>query len=289
MIRERDPRKPLFLYVPFNAVHGPYQVPDSYLEPYPQFKGTRQKYAGMVAAMDEAIGQIVAALDEAGIRDNTLILFSSDNGGPSPGTITDNGPLRAGKGTIYEGGVRVCALANWPGHVKAGTVVKEPIHIVDLFPTLVTLAGGSLKQKLPLDGADVWPTITLGAKSPHDAILLCQSPTRAAVRVGDWKLMVGAGAADEPAAEAAATNAGAKKKGKKNAKVAAGDSLQLFNLKDDVGEKQNLAAQQPEKLKELETQLRSFLNPAVKPGNPDEQSVEQRGVRFQRASKSPGK
>ena len=262
MVRERPHDKPLFLYVPFQAVHGPYQVPDSYLEPYAQMKGNRQKYAGMVTAMDEAIGQIVAALEETGMRDNTLIVFSSDNGGPSPGTITDNGPLRAGKGTIYEGGVRVCALANWPEHIAAGSHVAEPIHMVDWFPTLVKLAGGSLDQKLPLDGLDVWPTIATGARSPHDAILLCQSPTRAAVRSGDWKLMVGM---NPPNAD----QAGAKKKNAKEKAATGGANVQLYNLATDLGEKHNVAADHPQRVAELQAKLAALLNDAVKPGNPE--------------------
>ena len=267
VIRERPMDKPLFLYVPFNAVHGPYQTPNSYTAPYPQLKGTRQKYAGMIAAMDEAIGQIVAALDETGIRKNTLILFSSDNGGPGPGTITDNGPLRAGKGTIYEGGVRVCALANWPEQIKAGTRVTEPIHAVDCFPTLVKLAGGSLEQKLPLDGLDVWSTITQGAKSPHDAILLCAQPNRAAVRSGNWKLMVNADApADDSPAKSDGGKAKAKKKAAKKAQANSG-LVQLYNLAEDVGERQNLAAEQPERVAELRAKLDAFLKDAVTPGS----------------------
>ncbi|MEO8496709.1 MAG: arylsulfatase [Planctomycetota bacterium] len=273
IVRERPKDKLLFLYVPFNAVHSPLQVPDSYLQPYPQFTGARQKYAGMVAAMDEAIGQIVAALDEAEIREETLILFSSDNGGPSPGKITDNGPLRAGKGTIFEGGVRVCALANWSKHIKAGTHVTEPIHMVDCFPTLVKLAGGTLEQKLPLDGLDVWSTITQGAKSPHDAILLCGQPTKAAVRSGDWKLLLNAGQQDaeqsaDPADEQPAAN---KKKNSKKAKDSAKsvENVQLYNLATDIGEKHNLAADQPQRVAELRAKLARFLNDAVKPGNPD--------------------
>lgn len=272
VVRERDKAKPLFLYVPFNAVHGPYQVPDSYLKPYGQFTGTRQKYAGMVAAMDEAIGQIVAALEEAGIRKETLIVFSSDNGGPSPGQITDNGPLRAGKGTIYEGGVRVCAFANWPGQIPAGSHVKEPIHMVDLFPTLVKLAGGSLTQKLPLDGLDVWPTITRGAKSPHDAILLCAQPNKAAVRAGDWKLLLNAANNADDESTAPATESSKKKKSAKKAKAkanATSENIQLYNLADDIGEQKNLATQHPQRVTELRAKLASFLNESVKPGNPD--------------------
>src|SRR6185312_5995211 len=91
LIRERDASKPLFLYVPFNAVHEPLQVPEKYKEPYANLPEPRRTYAGMVAAMDEAIGSIQKAIDDAGIRDNTLIIFSSDNGGPAPGRLTSNG------------------------------------------------------------------------------------------------------------------------------------------------------------------------------------------------------
>ncbi|HEX5102800.1 MAG TPA: sulfatase-like hydrolase/transferase [Pirellulaceae bacterium] len=266
IIRERPKDKPLFLYVPFNAVHAPYQVPDSYLGPYGQLAGTRQKYAGMIAAMDEAIGQIAAALDETGIRQDTLIVFSSDNGGPGPGTITDNGPLRAGKGTIYEGGVRVCALANWTGRIPAGTHVTEPIHAVDCFPTLVKLAGGSLEQKLPLDGLDVWSTMTQGAKSPHDAILLCGNPNKAAVRSGDWKLIVTTGGANADPPAKAAGKAGGKKKAAKKAQAAA-QPVELYNLADDLGEKRNLAAEQPERVAQMRASLDRFLKDAVQPGD----------------------
>ncbi len=233
-IREVPASKPLFLYLPFNAVHGPYQVPDEYLKPYANLTGQRRTYAGMVAAMDEAIGQVVAALKEKGILDNTLIAFSSDNGGPSPGRITDNGPLRAGKGTIYEGGIRVSAFASWPGHIPGGKVVDEPLHAVDWYPTLVKLAGGSLEQKLPLDGLDIWPVLTQGAKSPHDALLLCGTrPEEVALRMGDWKLV-------------------------RHAKTD-----ELYNLAADLGETKNLADQQPDKLKELCAKLDALMKTAV--------------------------
>jgi arylsulfatase A-like enzyme len=239
-IREKQPGKPLFLYLPFNAVHSPHQVPDRYLEPYANLTGVRRIYAGMVAAMDEAVGQVVTALDEAGLRDNTLIIFSSDNGGPAPGKVTDNGPLRAGKGTIYEGGVRVCAFATWPGQIPAGKVIKEPLHGVDWYPTLVRLAGGSLDQSLPLDGLDIWRVLTRGAPSPHDALLLCgMAPGQAAIRMGNWKLLLNAG----------------------------GQEIQLYDLDADVGETRNLVAEQPEKVKELRTRLDAWLGTAVPPGD----------------------
>lgn len=240
IIREKDPAKPLFLYIPFNAVHGPHQVPDSYCEPYTDLKGVRRTYAGMLSAMDEAVGQVVAALEEKDIRDNTLILFSSDNGGAAPGRVTDNGPLRAGKGTIYEGGVRVCAFANWPGHIPAGKTVDEPLHAVDWYPTLAKLAGSTAEPKLPLDGHDIMPVLTEGAKSPHEALIL--NGTRrgeAAIRKGDWKLLVGAGSGD-----------------------------QLYNLAQDMGEKTDLANENPDKLKELRALYDAMMEKAVPHGQP---------------------
>ena len=259
LIRERDAKKPLFLYVPFNAVHGPYQVPDDYLKPYAELKGTRQKYAGMLAAMDEAVGQIAAAIDEAGMRKNTLFIFSSDNGGPSPGQITDNGPLRAGKGTLYEGGTRVVAFATWDGVIKAGSTVKAPLHIVDWYPTLLKLGGAKLEQKLPLDGRDAWPAITQNAASPHDFILLNTTPSNGAIRMGDWKLVLGGNIADsEDGGES-------KKKGKKKNAAAKGENVELVNLASDPNEKTNLAASQPEKVAELRAKLAELAAQAVPP------------------------
>jgi arylsulfatase A-like enzyme len=252
-IRQRDAKKPLFLYLPFNAVHTPLQVPESYLAPYATLKGNRQKYAGMLAAMDEAIGQVVAALEEQKMLDNTLILFSSDNGGPSPGNITDNGPLRAGKGTIYEGGVRVCAFASWPGKIPAGQVIDEPLHIIDWYPTLLKLAGAKTEQPLPVDGKDIWPVLTEKAKSPHDAILLSSTqPGLAAVRAGDWKLIHRQGAA-----------------AKKKKTPADMPEFQLYHLKDDLGESKNLADSQLEKVAELKKQLDKLLQNAVPSADPN--------------------
>jgi arylsulfatase A-like enzyme len=253
-IRRRDASKPFFLYLPFNAVHGPLQVPESYLKPYGNLTGKRKIYAGMLAAMDEAVGQVVAALEEQKILDNTLIVFSSDNGGPSPGTVTDNGPLRAGKGTIYEGGVRVCAFATWPGKIPAGKVINEPVHIIDWFPTLVKLAGGSLQQKLPLDGKDIWPVLVDGAKSPHDALLLSgTSSDQAAVRAGDWKLIH----TSKTKKQKSATN-----------------QYQLYNLANDIGEKNDLAVKTPEKLMELKELLKRLLKDAVPCGSSNKEDAD---------------
>lgn len=264
IVKERDRNKPLFLYVPFNAVHAPHQVPEKYTEPYGHLKGNRKVYAGMLAALDEAVGQIAGAIDEQGLTARTLFIFSSDNGGPAPGRVTSNGPLRAGKGTLYEGGVRVCAFAAWEGQIKAGTVVTAPLHIVDWYPTLLKLAGATLDQKLPLDGRDLWPAITAGQLSPHEEIVLNATPRSGAIRVGDWKLVLN-GQADaaegEGAAEPPAGTAG-KKAGKK---AAVGDGVELFNLADDPREEKNVAGQHADKVQELRTRYTSYARQAVPP------------------------
>jgi arylsulfatase A-like enzyme len=243
-------RKPFFLYVAFNAVHSPHQVPDEYLKPYAHLKGERRKYAGMLAAMDEAVGQIVDAVEKAGVRKNTLFVFSSDNGGPQPGVVTDNGKFRAGKGTLYEGGVRVAAFATWDGHIKPGGTVTEPIHIVDWYPTLLKLCGANSQQKLPADGLDIWPTLTEGKASPHDVILLNTTPGGGAVRAGDWKLIVRDGV-DDPDGNPP------KKKVK--------PSVELYDLKTDPHETTNLADGQPAKVETLRSRLAAFARQAVPP------------------------
>lgn len=265
IIREQPIDRPLFLYVPFNAVHAPHQVPDKYKVPYAALTEPRRTYAGMVAAEDEAIGQIVAALEAKGIRENTLIVWSSDNGGPRPGEVTSNGPLRAGKGTVYEGGVRVCAFATWAGHIKPGSTVNAPLHMVDWYPTLGKLAGATVEGKLPLDGRDAWPAIVDGQPSPHDAILLNTTPKTGAIRMGDWKLVLGGGVTETDDSDATP----AAKAGKKKAptKKSTANSVELFNLAGDLGEKINLADANPAKVKELRVRYDAFAREAVPPKN----------------------
>lgn len=246
LIEEQPKDKPLFLYVPFNAPHSPFQVPEEYKAPYTKLPEPRRTYAGMVAAMDEAVGRVLTALDDKGIRENTLIIFASDNGGDEPGKVACNSPLRGGKYTLYEGGVRVCAAAAWPGQIKPGSAISEPIHMVDWYPTLLKLAGVSLDQKLPLDGLDIWPVITQGKPSPHAEILLNAESNGGAIRMGDWKLII----------NRAAT--GSRK---------AGQRVELFNLAEDPNEKRNLAVEQPEKVKTLRARYEALAAQAVPPRN----------------------
>jgi arylsulfatase A-like enzyme len=256
LIRDKNKSKPLFLYVPFNGVHSPLQVPDEYLARFPNLDGNRKKMAGMLTAVDEAIGKIVSTIEETGLREQTLIVFSTDNGGPTKFS-NDNFPLRAGKGTIYEGGVRGCAFVNWPNKIPAGVRCAEPMHIIDWYPTLIKLAGGSLEQLLSIDGRDVWSMLTEKAPSPHEAIYSIGSSQRAAVRMGPWKLIKTDGV---PVDDEGNPLPGRNK---------AGDDpiYELYNLADDIGEKNDLASAEPERVKSMKAKLADFLRDAVKPGD----------------------
>jgi arylsulfatase A-like enzyme len=231
-VEQRDKAKPLFLYVPFNAPHSPLQALPEHLALYEHIPNKqRRTYAAMVHAVDEQIGKIVAAVEQQGLTGNTLFIFSSDNGGPT-GLGATNGKLRAGKGTLYEGGTRAAAFATWAGKIPKGTVINEPLHMVDWYPTLLKLAGASLDQPLPLDGRDIWPTLTQAAKSPHEEILLNTTPNNGAIRVGEWKLILAGDASDD--------GENAAPKGKKKRQAANG--VELFHITEDLTEANNLAA-----------------------------------------------
>jgi arylsulfatase A-like enzyme len=258
LIERHDISRPLFLYVAFNAVHAPHQVPEKYKAPYGQLKEPRRTYAGMLAALDEAVGQIVEAVGRKGIRNETLFLFSSDNGGPAPGQVTSNGPLRGAKASLYEGGGRVPAFATWEGHIKPGSIVDAPLHIVDWYPTLLKLAGVSLKQTLVLDGRDAWAAITRGGPSPHDAILLNTTPQAGAIRVGEWKLIVRA-PGSEPRDDVQAVEGVARPSESELSTV------ELFNIAEDPYEQHDLASSRPEKVTELRGRYDSLARQAVPP------------------------
>ena len=251
LINSHDSKTPLFLYLTFTAPHAPYQAPKEYLDRYKRIADpSRRAYAAMITAMDDEIGRVIAALDKRKMRGNTLIVFQSDNGGPRSAQFTgeidmskstipaDNGPYRDGKGTLYEGGTRVVALADWPGHIKPGSVVDQPIHIVDMYPTLLGLAGAALNKSKPLDGLNVWPVISEGKPSPRNEVVYNIGPFFAAVREGDWKLVW---------------------------QTALPSRIELFNLAQDPSEKNNLAEKNPQKVAELQQRIQKLAQEAAQP------------------------
>jgi arylsulfatase A-like enzyme len=203
----------------------------------------------MITSMDDEIGRVLTALEQKKMRENTLIIFMSDNGGNRTAMLSgdadvsklnlpaDNGPYRGGKGMLYEGGTRVVALANWPGWIKAGEV-KEVMHVVDMFPTLAGLAGASDKKGKPLDGLDVWLTISEGNPSPRHEVVYNIEPFRGGVRQGDWKLIW---------------------------RTPLPSALELYNVAQDPYEKANLAEQNPQIVAQLQKRIEELARESAKP------------------------
>lgn len=254
IIDNHEGHRPLFLYVPFNAPHTPLQAPANYVDRYGGIENRKHRiYAAMVTAMDDAIGRIMDAIERQEMRNNTLIFFCSDNGGPN-GT-GDNGPLRGWKGTVYEGGIRVVACISLPGRIASGSVVNQPLHIVDIYPTLLGLAGASLEQELPLDGKDAWGAIAEGRPSPHEEILHQLEPKRAALRQGDWKLVV-------HSLEQSQRN---RQRNGNRSRQGSTQQIELFNIAMDPFEKKNVAEQHPEVVGRMQARLVFYRREAVPP------------------------
>ncbi len=251
LIEAHDTKAPLYLYLAFNAPHAPYQAPQDYLDKYKDIADpSRRAYAAQITAMDDQIGRVIAALDKKKMRDNTLVIFQSDNGGTRNAMFSgeidmskvkipvDNGPWRDGKGSLYEGGTREISIANWPGKIKPGSVVDGMIHVVDMYPTLVGLAGGKLDRNKPLDGMDVWPTISQGSPSPRAEVVYNIEPFRAGVREGDWKLIW---------------------------RTPLPASVELYNIAQDPFEKNNVAAANPQKVADLQLRANELAAQGAKP------------------------
>jgi arylsulfatase A-like enzyme len=243
--RIRERKRPWLVYVPFHAVHIPIDAPPNYKAAYanvvfheePAKNESRRRFAAFVSQLDAKIGQLVKALDETDQREDTLIVFTSDNGGlwqggnayvsdvpPTP-LLSDNAPLRGQKGQLYEGGIRVPAFVNWKGTLTQRKVAS-PLHAVDWFPTLAGLAGYQPAESLALDGEDAWPLIAGTRTAAEPRTIYWPYNKGRAIRHGDWKLIDFGGGRTE-----------------------------LFNLADDPGEANNLTEREPERLAELTKRL----------------------------------
>jgi len=254
--------KPFLLYLSHYAVHTPLESKKNLTEKYeakaaelpapqsPRFlpegdKKARQVqdhpvYAGMLQSTDESVGRIMKKLEELGIADNTVVIFMSDNGGLSTaeGSPTSNVPLRAGKGWLYEGGIREPMIIKWPGAVKPGSVCNEPVISNDFYPTILEIAGLPKRPNQHVDGLSLVPILKQKAKLDRKAIYwhyphYSNQGGRpcSAVRAGKYKLI----------------------------EFYEGSHLELYNLEEDISEKQNLASQMPEKTAELRTMLHNWL------------------------------
>jgi len=239
---ENNKDRPFFLYVPHNMPHVPLHVSDKF-----KGKSARGLYGDVIMEIDWSVGQILGALKRHGIDEQTLVVFTSDNGpwllyGDHAGSA---GRLREGKATAFEGGVRVPALMRWPGKIPRGKVCDELAATLDILPTFAKLAGAMLPRDRILDGKDIWPLLSgqWGAKSPHEVYLYYWSQHLQAVRSGKWKLHF-------PHAYPRPAPPGGRAKPGKYANESIG--LELFDLKRDPGEKVNVAAKHPGVVKRLQ-------------------------------------
>jgi arylsulfatase A-like enzyme len=235
--------QPFFLYVPFTAVHLPINEPQEWLAKVPDSISSEigRQYAACVMHLDDAVGRIVKALEDKGLRDQTLLIFTSDNGGSTatnntqpyppddspPGKLTaNNGDLRGQKGTVYEGGTRVPTVVSWPGQVRTRKE-STPVCIVDWMPTLCKLAEFDAAKNLQWDGIDLSPLLLRGESTPERSIYIAGPNWRqASLRLGRWKLVTDLDHVRE-----------------------------LYNLQVDPAEERNLAADKPERLEQLWREL----------------------------------
>lgn len=219
---ERNKDVPFFAYVAFNAVHTPMEAEQKDMDKFPQLTGKRQEVAAMTLALDRACGMILDKLEELGIAENTIVVFTNDNGGPCDKNASVNLPLAGTKSNQLEGGIRVPFIMRWPGKIEPKSNYQYPISTFDLLPTFVAAGGGDVSKLKAIDGVDLMPFINGDDESrPHET-LFWKKDCRATVRHGDWKLIR---FPDRPA--------------------------ELYQIVEDESEQHDRAAEYPEKVREM--------------------------------------
>ncbi|MEQ8785500.1 MAG: sulfatase-like hydrolase/transferase [Pirellulaceae bacterium] len=253
----RDKSKPFFLFVCFHEPHEPIASAQQFMDLYPSDDASYSRHHGNISQMDHAFGRLIASLDKQGLRDDTLVFFTSDNG-PA---ITryhphgSTGPLREKKGHVYEGGIRVPGILQWPGHIKVGTVSGEPVCGVDVLPTLCELAGVETPKDRALDGASIVPLFggeAIDRQTPlYWQYNYASSAPKVAMRIGDWKVL----------AELNGTPLGPSgditEESQQAIKTAELGRAELYNLKQDVAEAHDLAGSQPKRLAQMFAKLKA--------------------------------
>jgi len=283
MFIEQNKDRPFFLYLPHFSVHIPLGAPPKLVEKYKRkvADGAKQGdpvYGAMVEAMDDAVGILMRKLDALGLAENTIVFFLADNGGlryegGRKEYVTDNAPLRAGKGSLYEGGIRVPCIVRWPGVTKAGTVSATPIHVVDWYTTLLDAANAPAPTGHTLDGVSLVPHLR-GGGAPKRERLYWYLPLYdiqwgavpgAIVREGDWKLIEFFGDYVDIEKDYAYTPQG---------------RVELYNLRTDAGERNNLAAKMPARVKAMRAALNEWIDStgAGRPTPNPNYDPERRGV-----------
>ena len=227
-VEKHSGKTPFFLYMSYNAPHYPLEAKEEYIKKFNTGNPDRDKQLAMMVSVEEGVGLVIDKLKEKGEYENTLIYFLSDNGG-EPKRGADNGSLRDGKNSVYEGGPRVPFAVSWPNKIKAAQTIKQPVMSLDIFATSVAAAGGKMPEEVVFDSKNMLP-ILLGESNQilHDAMFWQQKASEWAVRKDNWKLV-------------------AHKKKKSDADFI----YELYDLKTDIGETIDLSSKNPKKVMEL--------------------------------------
>jgi arylsulfatase A-like enzyme len=255
-ILEKFKGDPFFMYFPFYSIHTPLQGRPDLKKKYKDKMQVHADYAAMIECLDENVGRLMAALDELGLRDNTIVLFSSDNGGIRK--LSKQDPWRAGKGSYYEGGIRVPITVRWPGVVEAGSTCSVPVTGLDFYPTFLDAIGASPSTSKVLDGRSILPLLTGKGSFPKDRTLYWHFPIY---------LQNYAGEEDQSRDAKFRTRPGTVlRKGKwKLHEYFEDGALLLFDLENDPGETKNLAHQKPKKLKVLKHNMYAWREQTQSP------------------------
>ncbi len=248
----KNKNKPFFLYLPHTMPHIPLYVSE-------EFKGKSKQglYGDVIEEIDWSTGEILKSLKQLGIDKNTFVIFTSDNG-PWLKKKDKGGsalPLRGGKFSTYEGGMRVPCIMRWPGRISSGSICREVAGTIDFFPTLARLAGAKLSSDRIIDGKDILPLMEgrPGARSPHEAYYYYKGKTLEAVRAGEWKLRIIDHKKKKKRGKGKPKPAMEKDQSKKKKFI-----IELYNLKQDISESNNLAEKRPEIVKKLKTMMINF-------------------------------
>lgn len=236
--------QPWFMYLPFNAQHAPLQATQKYLDRFPDVTDEKRRaFSAMMSAMDDAVGAVLAQIHESGQDENTIVVFLSDNGGPTQSTTSRNGPLRGFKSTTWEGGTRVPFCVRWTGHLPSGAVYEHPVIQLDILPTCLAAAGVEADPEWKLDGVNLLPYLTgQNDAKPHET-LYWRFGDQWAVRHGDLKLVVARGGSGSP---------------------------ELYDLAADVGESKNLAAERLDAVEKLQALYNDWNAEQAEPLAPKE-------------------
>lgn len=247
---DRHQKEPFFVYLAFNAVHTPLQAPEATLKKFAAIEDPmRRACLAQTAALDDAVGAVLAKLRAAGIEEQTLVFFLSDNGG-AIGKFAANGarntPLRGSKGDTWEGGIRVPFLVQWKGKLPAAKVYNQPVIQLDIFPTSLAAAGVTPQTEWKLDGTNLLPYLEGKETGTPHAALYWRFGEQMALRMGEWKLVRADLATDKQFGNIAR-------------------EPMLFNLADDIGEQRDLSASQPERVKEMQQTWQKWNEGLAKP------------------------